>query len=409
MPPPDVLPSIIDSPEAARTAVRSWAARADRISRIGELAIMLGRCHTEQHLRFLVDALAEYLGLKPESPEPSFPNVEGKEAGMVEPIPVDPETKEIPKPDSRRIDFRPRRPVVDPQKLEAPSVEAKFEEMATPMNLTSPFAKPKLPEIKARETPFTKIMKDSPLKFEEMQDEPAVTPPPEPEFPRLEAPSTQDDAPVKMTDTQRMRFEAPNRVNQEAAAAAETPAEAQEPTAPAPIPSLEPVLALDKAQLPQGVDPEILADIMRVEQCRRVFESTNQQIEMWEVFTLVMLEGDKTRAALEKLLALNAAGEHGAFTEGAMDLFQQLLALRARFGRFVRDVRRYVSTLPVGRFGKETIEMALGFLVVSARGRDAATRWLNEPKRNETEASNRWESLISTTMKYHTVLQGLKK
>lgn len=409
MPPPDVLPSVIDSPEAARTAVRSWAARSDRMSRIGELAIMLGRCHTEQHLRFLVDALAEYLGMKPESPEPSFPNVEGtsKETRMVEPIPVDPETREVVIPDSRRLPLRPHRPVTEPAKLEAPSVEAKFEEMATPMNLMSPFAKPKVPDIKARETPFTKIVKDAPLKFEEIEEikeeapPPPVEPPAEEQFPHIEAPSTADNAPLKMTDTQRMRFEAPNRVNQEAAAA---PARA-EPE----IPSLEPVLAIDKSQLPAGVDAEILADIMRVEQCRRVFESTHQQIEMWEVFTLVMLEGDKTRAALVKLLALNAKGEHGAFTEGALDLFQQLLALRAKFGKFVRDVRRYVSTLPVGRFGKETIEMALGFLVVSARGRDAATRWLNEPKRNESEASNRWESLISTTMRYLTVLQGLKK
>jgi hypothetical protein len=396
----DALPTLIDSPAAARTAVRVWAARTDRMSRTGELAIMIGRCHTEAHLRFFVDALAEYLGLKPDSPEPSFPRVDNsKETRMVEPIPVDSETRDIPLPGIER-------------RFEAPSLEAKFEEMATPMNMKNPFIKPVPPDIRIRETPFTKIVKTSPLhapegSFAEIADEePAKPPVPEVKPPEIKElpPAPLPDPPRKMTDTAILRFEAPNRINQDAAAAAQAAL-----PVPAAIPSLEPVLALDKTTLPQGVDPEILADVMRVEQCRRVFESTHQQIEVWEVFTLVMLEGDQTRAALVKLLALNAKGEHGAFMEGALDLFQQLLSLRAKFGKFVRDVRKYVATLPVGRFGKETMETALGFLVVSARGREAATRWVNDPKRSESEASNRWESLISTTMRYQTVLQDLKK
>ena len=175
------------------------------------------------------------------------------------------------------------------------------------------------------------------------------------------------------------------------------------------MPSLDAVLGIDRRQLPAGVDPDILADVMRVEQARKIFESTHQQIEMWEVFTLVMLEGDKSRNELVKLLALRAANQMGAFTEGALDLFQMLLKQRAKYAKFVREVRAYVGSLPVGRFGKETLEMALGFLVVSARGREAAQRWIGEPKRSEPEAANRWEALISTTMRYQTVLQGLRK
>lgn len=392
---PDVLPSVIDSPEAARTAVRVWAARPDRMNRTGELAIMIGRCHSEAHLRFLVDALAEYLGLKPESAEPSFPKIEGsssKETRLVEPIPVGPDTRELAAPGTEPDTKVERLPT------------ARFEEMKTPVSLPNPFGSPKVHDIKVRETPFTKIVKTSPIlkpedlapkeaAFQEMA-EPKEAPKPEP-GPVPAATAEPAPAPAA-APFDPVAFEAPNPIGSEGKVKEE-------------IPSLAPVLALDKAKLPPGVDPEILADVMRVEQCRKIFESTHQQIEVWEVFSLVMLDGDATRQTLEQLLKLHAANEQGEFIEGAMDLFQNLLKVRAKYGKFVRDVRRFVAQLPVGRFGKEHIEMGLGFLVVSARGREAAARWLNEPKRYEAEAANRWEALISTTMRYLTVLAGIKK
>ena len=175
---PDILPSIIDSPETARMAVRAWAARADRMKRMGELAIMLGRCHTEQHLRFLIEALCEYLGIRPEpEAESAFPKVEkSKETRMVEMIPLP------------GRDTRPDMPL--PAELGGLGAEAEFEEIEAEeaKKTPDPLPKPAVPLIRARETPFTKIVKTSPLlqpegTFEEMEvaeppAPPAAAPPP---------------------------------------------------------------------------------------------------------------------------------------------------------------------------------------------------------------------------------------
>jgi hypothetical protein len=158
--------------------------------------------------------------------------------------------------------------------------------------------------------------------------------------------------------------------------------------------------------LPRGVNPDVLEDVKRVDQCRKIFEETGQAIEVWEVFCLVMLDAEYTKTALEKLLqAKTGGGDRQAFIDGALELFDRLLKLRAQHGKFVRDLRAFLATLPVGTFGKETMEMALGFIVASGRGRDRALLWLAEPHRYRPEAAGRLEDVISRTMNYQTALR----
>jgi hypothetical protein len=157
--------------------------------------------------------------------------------------------------------------------------------------------------------------------------------------------------------------------------------------------------------LPAGVDPDILEDVRRVEQCRAIFAETHQQIEVWEVFVLVMLDREATKTQVEKILVLKKNGQKQQFNEGAVQLFEALLKMRAQYGRFVRPLREFLATLQVGTFGKDITEMALGFIVASARGRERATQWIETPKMFRQEASGRWEDLISRTMKYQTALR----
>jgi len=157
--------------------------------------------------------------------------------------------------------------------------------------------------------------------------------------------------------------------------------------------------------LPRGVNPEVLEDVRRVDHCRRIFEETHQEIEVWEVFCLVMLDGEGTRALLEQTLAHKEKANARGFMDGALALFDRLVKLRAQHGKFVRELRSYLAQLPVGSFGKETMEMALGFIVASGRGRDRAQLWLQEPGRYKQEAAGRLEDVISRTMNYQTALR----
>jgi hypothetical protein len=186
--------------------------------------------------------------------------------------------------------------------------------------------------------------------------------------------------------------------------------------APAPVPSLESVRPVPPAVavappspvsliLPRGVNPEVLEDVRRVDHCRKIFEETHQEIEVWEVFCLVMLDGEGTKGLLEQTLAHKEKADARAFMDGALALFDRLVKLRAQHGKFVRELRGYLAQLPVGSFGKETMEMALGFIVASGRGRDRALLWLQEPNRYKQEAAGRLEDVISRTMNYQTALR----
>jgi hypothetical protein len=194
------------------------------------------------------------------------------------------------------------------------------------------------------------------------------------------------------------------------AAPAPAPSRVEAPVSPPPAP--EPAAPASSSEtvsiiLPRGVNPEILNDVRRVDQCRQIFAETHQEIEVWEVFCLVMLDAEATRAAVERLLHLKRTGEQQAFMDGALELFEKLLKIRAQLGKFVRDLRAYLATLPVGSFGRETMEMALGFIVASGRGRERAQLWLSEPARYRVEAAGRLEDIISRTMNYQTALRML--
>jgi hypothetical protein len=190
-------------------------------------------------------------------------------------------------------------------------------------------------------------------------------------------------------------------------------ADAPKPAAPEPPPpALKPASSTNgdgappaSLILPRGVNPDILEDIRRVDQCRKVFEETHQEIEVWEVFCLVMLDPDGTRSLMEQTLHLKEKGDAAGYMDGALKLFDRLLKLRAQHGKLVRDLRGFLSTLQIGTFGKETMEMALGFIVASGRGRDRALLWIAEPSRYKSEAAGRLEDVVSRTMNYQTALR----
>jgi hypothetical protein len=183
------------------------------------------------------------------------------------------------------------------------------------------------------------------------------------------------------------------------------PAKAAEPVRAAPPPVAVAPPSPVSLILPRGVNPEVLEDVRRVDHCRKIFEETHQEIEVWEVFCLVMLDGEGTRTLLEQTLVHKEKANARGFMDGAMALFDRLVKLRAQHGKFVRELRGYLAQLPVGSFGKETMEMALGFIVASGRGRDRAQLWLQEPNRYKQEAAGRLEDVISRTMNYQTALR----
>jgi len=185
----------------------------------------------------------------------------------------------------------------------------------------------------------------------------------------------------------------------EPVAAPPPPAEPREPE----IPTLESI-PMPAGKKVQGIDLERLLDLRRVEQLRSLFESTAQKFEEWEVLTLIAEEGYETRKTMELVLRLKNQGNAEAFTTGAMELFEKILRIRAQYGSFVRRLRAYLEDLDVLPPSREILEIAMGFILQAARGRQRAEKWVDEPDPHRKAAGEYMKMAYAIAQKYQAAL-----
>lgn len=147
--------------------------------------------------------------------------------------------------------------------------------------------------------------------------------------------------------------------------------------------------AAKKASLPPGVDPDILEDVFRVRETKRLVP----EAEDWELFCAVMLDRSSTRYLFE---AGDAAG-----------LREKLQGWRDKYGDLVRGFRDYLTKAPIGSFAPDTMEMSIGFIIASSSGRRFVEEWLAEPERNLQLAADRFEGVVGKAMKYQLALREM--
>lgn len=161
-----------------------------------------------------------------------------------------------------------------------------------------------------------------------------------------------------------------------------------------------------KAELPVGVDPDVLEDIRCIEECRGILTDHQHKVEPWELFLLVLGGQSASRAGVDDLLALKKSGDAPKLAGGAKALYDKLMGLRMKYGPMVYRLEEFMEAMHVGNFGRETMDMAVGFIVGSARGRERAQAWLADPAGLQQEASGRLEDVISRVMRYQTALRA---
>jgi hypothetical protein len=147
-------------------------------------------------------------------------------------------------------------------------------------------------------------------------------------------------------------------------------------------------------ELPAGVDADVLQDIRRIERLKEQFAAAGLGAQMWEIFCLVTMDRKETRAAMERGAPIT-------------ELHGRLATWRERYGALLDGLRALIPRMPIGSFGAETMEMALGFIAVSEAGRYHVKKWLEDPDRNLKRAADRIEGVVGKWMKYQTALRML--
>jgi hypothetical protein len=158
-----------------------------------------------------------------------------------------------------------------------------------------------------------------------------------------------------------------------------------------------------KEELPKGVDRDVLADLRRLEDFRRRLDAASPPLERWPLLCLIADHPQRARAALDAVAS--APRIEDVPPEQLRDLFAEIREVNAKYGSLATPLRAYVSGLPIGSFGPDTLDLAFSFVLASPWGRKSADCWLSDPERHRLQAAHRMEGLISRAQNYQTALR----
>jgi hypothetical protein len=156
--------------------------------------------------------------------------------------------------------------------------------------------------------------------------------------------------------------------------------------------------------LPPGIDAELLEDVRRSDRFRRLALGARARVETWEVLLVAL----RDRRGMERALdGLRANGIRDDLSFDLIRFFESLLEVRAREEARLRPLRPFLASLPIGRYGAEVLDLALGFILASSEGRARVGQWLEAPDRFRREAAIRVEGVIGKAQKYLHALRSI--
>jgi hypothetical protein len=150
--------------------------------------------------------------------------------------------------------------------------------------------------------------------------------------------------------------------------------------------------------IPEGVDPELFADLREADRLHRRLPGTS---ELWQVLPLAMDDRGAVRRAAK---ALGAPPDD--LNEELIRFLEELIDFQECYGGLARSLRGYAATLPMGSYGASTVELAIGLVLASPEGRRRVESWLEDPERCRREAALSLEGVIGKAQRYESALRA---
>lgn len=152
--------------------------------------------------------------------------------------------------------------------------------------------------------------------------------------------------------------------------------------------------------LPPDVNADLVEDLRSAEKLRHSFGPASPGIELWEAMALAF--EDRPAAAHAADLLKNRRPDDGNLVR----ILERILEMRTRHSRLAIKLRNYLNHLPIGRYNRDLMELAFGFLLASPEGRSRGEQWLEDPQRFLREAAIRVEGVIGKAQKYQAALRA---
>src|SRR5207253_188638 len=110
-------------------------------------------------------------------------------------------------------------------------------------------------------------------------------------------------------------------------------------------------------ELPADINGDLLEDLRYAERLRLSFGPASPGIELWEAMTLSLEDRAAAGLAAEKLRAKRE--DDGSLIR----VLERILEVRTRHSRLAIKLRNYMNHLQIGRYNRELMELAFGFLL----------------------------------------------
>src|SRR5262245_41112431 len=154
------------------------------------------------------------------------------------------------------------------------------------------------------------------------------------------------------------------------------------------------------------IDPQVVEDLRLVEQGCQTFGSCGMRAEFWEVFTLLKTGREVFQRECERLNDSLSKGGKGKVEPAVVE---KLANIKTDLQPLARRLREFLGKSSSGLLDGMKQDLALVFLMGSARARQSVAKWVNDPVGYAGEASLRLKILSRLVDGYRRALLDARR
>jgi hypothetical protein len=152
---------------------------------------------------------------------------------------------------------------------------------------------------------------------------------------------------------------------------------------------------------PSEIDPQVVDDLRIVEQGCQLLAASGARTEFWESFTLLKTGRQAYHAEIDRLTAKRRQGEDPKVDPA---ILKQLSRIKEQLLPLARQLREFLKASPAGILDGMKQDLALVFLMGSAKARHSVARWVSNPSGSADESNLRLKILSRLVDGYRRAL-----
>ncbi|HLY12686.1 MAG TPA: hypothetical protein VKW04_25500 [Planctomycetota bacterium] len=149
------------------------------------------------------------------------------------------------------------------------------------------------------------------------------------------------------------------------------------------------------------VDSQTVDDLRVVEQGCQILGSAGARIEFWEGFTLLKIGRDAFQAETERITMMRKKGGEVKVVSSITDKLKEIKTL---LSPLAKQLREFLGKSPAGILDGMKQDLALVFLMGSAKARQSVTKWVTDPLGNWDDATLKLKILSRLVDSYRKAL-----